>query len=178
MNFNPKTFKTLEFLLVVLANVAAWLLAVVDYMPTRYAVYATALAGAMYALSRGLAKVNTDVKDYWQTTEFWVAAASSVPAIIAAFADTIGPTTYGIIQTIIVMVTGIMNGARKDPAVATGAVPVVAVTGMNDPDIPDEDWGEGDNSNLADAEDPLTPEGPNLNPEPQGDPPADDDIGP
>lgn len=146
MNLNPKTFKTLEFLLLVLSNLAGWLLAVADYIPDRWAIYATAASGALYALWRGLAKQNTDVKDYWHTSEFYVALITSLPAVIGAFADTLDAKSYGIIQAAIVAFLGVANGLRKDPMVATGAVPVVAITGMDAeidlPDVPNTDGND------------------------------------
>jgi hypothetical protein len=141
--FNPKTFRTLEFLLLVLANVSAWLLVIVDYIPGRYGIYATAAAGAGYALWRGLAKVNADTRDYWETTEFWIALLSSAPAIIGAFADTIHPETFGIVQSAIVMLTGIAMGLRKEPNVAAGNITALDMRGLEEAEsdlyVPDVD---------------------------------------
>jgi hypothetical protein len=156
VNLNPKTFKTLEFLLLVLSNLAGWLLALADYMPDRWAIYATAGSGALYALWRGIAKQNTDVKDYWHTSEFYVSIITSLPAVIGAFADTLDARSYGIIQAGIVAFLGIANGLRKDPMVATGAVPVVAITGMSDEvDLPDVPTGDGDDKAANAATDPA-----------------------
>lgn len=156
---NPKTFKTLEFLLLVLSNASAWVLALVDYMPSRYAIYATAISGAGYALWRGLAKVNADTKDYWQTSEFYVAIATSIPNVIGAFADVIDPKTFGIVQSLIVMLTGIAMGTRKQPDLAAGNISTADLEAEsdllvtdNDPAIPDLDH---DDSALAGV--PLPP---------------------
>jgi hypothetical protein len=151
-NFNPKTFRTLEFLLLVVVNVAAWLTAIAGSLPDRWAVYATAASGAGYALWRGLAKQNSDVKDYWHTSEFWVAVIASLPAIIAAFANTINVKTYEVLQGVIVMATGIAMGIRKQPDVAAGNIGVADLEGEGElfvPDDPDDFPDDADDSVLA-----------------------------
>lgn len=122
--FNPKTFRSLEFLLVVVANIAGWLLTLTSFMPTEYGVYLTAGSAAVYAIERGLAKMGADTKDYWATTEFWVALVATVPTVIAAFADVIPGNVYGILQATILVGLGIGNGLRKEPMVASGALNV------------------------------------------------------
>jgi hypothetical protein len=149
---NPKTFKTLEFLLLVLSNVAGWLLVLVDYIPSSWGIYASALSGAGYALWRGFAKMNADTKDYWQTTEFWAAVVTSLPNVIGAFADTINSRTFGIVQSFIVMATGLAMGIRKQPDVAAGNVSALDVG--EEADLFVEDTGvdpdsDGDDSLLA-----------------------------
>lgn len=146
MAFNPKTFKTLEFLLLALSNVSAWLLVIVDYIPGSWGIYATALSGAGYALWRGLAKGGADVKDYWHTTEFYVALMSSAPNVIGAFADVMDPMQFGVVQSFIVMATGIAMGLRKQPDVAAGNVSAADLEAEGnlfvtdkDPDEPDGD---------------------------------------
>lgn len=151
-NFNPKTFRTLEFLLLVLVNAAAWLTTVAGSLPERWAVYATAASGAGYALWRGLAKQNADIKNYWQTSEFWVAVLASAPAVVAAFADTIDVKTYEVVQGVIVLATGIAMGIRKQPDVAAGNIGVADLEGEGDlfvPDDPDEFPEDADDSILA-----------------------------
>ena len=118
--FNRKTFRTLEFLLVVVTNVAAWLAALADSIPDRWAVYATAGSGALYALARGFAKLNSDTKDYWHTTEFWVALLSVIPTVLAGIDGTLGTHTTAIVSGIIAAALGIANGVRKQPEVAAG----------------------------------------------------------
>jgi hypothetical protein len=154
--FNPKTFRTLEFLLLVLSNVAAWLLVIVDYIPDRYGIYATAAAGAGYAVWRALAKVNADTRNYWETTEFWVAILSSLPIVIGAFADTIDPETFGIVQAAVIGLTGIAMGIRKEPQVAAGNLTVLDVKGLEEaeqdlfvPDVDVDPSADHDDSVLA-----------------------------
>lgn len=146
MALNPKTFRTLEFLLLVLTNAAGWLLALVDYIPADYAVYATAGSAAVYAIWRGLAKMNADTKDYWHTTEFWVGLAATIPTAIAAFGDVIPANVYGILQATIAAGLGLGAGLRKQPDLAAGNIGVsdLAAEGNlfvtdKDPDMPDGD---------------------------------------
>jgi hypothetical protein len=49
-------FKTTEFWVTNLASVGAILASVAGFLPPQYAALATALAGGLYAVSRGLAK--------------------------------------------------------------------------------------------------------------------------
>lgn len=127
MSLNPKTFRTLEFLLVIVANAAAWAAQITDTLPTRYAVYASAASGAFYALSRGLAKLNEDTKDYWNTTEFWVAILASIPAVVAAAQDIIPATHYALIQGIVAALVAVGAGLRKQPFVAADVPPFAPI---------------------------------------------------
>lgn len=126
---NAKTFRSLEFLLVVLTNGAAWLASAGDWLDPRYATYATAGSVALYALARGLAKFGSDVKDYWRTTEFWLAVLGSAGSMIAAFDNVIPSRQYALIQAVIIAALGIANGMRKQPDVAAGLFGVDVVTG-------------------------------------------------
>jgi hypothetical protein len=137
-SLNLKTFRTLEFLLVVATNIAAWAAALADSIPDRWAVYATAASGALYALARGLAKQNADTKDYWKTTEFWMALVTSIPPAIAAIDGTLGTHAYASVQAAIAAALGIAMGIRKDPQVAAGNVTPLDVHGETDMFVPDE----------------------------------------
>ena len=120
MNFNKETFKSLEFLLLVITNVAAWLAQSTGTLSTHWAVYATAGSAGLYALARGLAKVNADAKSYWNTTEFWVAVLASIPAIITAEQSIISPHVYVMVQSVIAGLLAIASGYRKIPTVQAG----------------------------------------------------------
>ncbi len=50
-------YKTTEFWLAVLVSAGALVAALADQLPPKYAALASAVSGAAYALSRGLAKV-------------------------------------------------------------------------------------------------------------------------
>lgn len=117
---NRKTFRTLEFLLVILTNAAAWLASAGDWLDPKFAAYTTAASGALYALSRGLAKMNADTRDYWRTTEFYVAIATSLGSIAAALADVVSPTAYAAMQASILAAVQVAMGLRKEPIVASG----------------------------------------------------------
>lgn len=154
LSINSKTFKTLEFYAVVLAAIIPWLAnAALDSVDAQEALTWNVLAAAAYALSRGIAKVNTDVKDFWLTSEFWVAVIGSAAAGIGVLNDTLGGTRWAQLQGLLLAAISIANGIRKDPMVASGAVPVVAITGMDSEiDLPDTPNADGDDK-LANAGD-------------------------
>jgi len=135
---NLKVFKTLEFLLVVVTNLAAWAAAIGDQIPNRWAVYATVLSGALFALARGLGKQNADTKDYWQTSEFWLALVTAIPGVVAVLADVIQPTTYAVLQGGSAAMVAIAMGLRKDPHVAAGNVSASDVRGETDLFVTDD----------------------------------------
>lgn len=120
MKLNRSTFASLEFLLLVLANIANWVAVAADQYAGSYGAYLTAGSVALYAVVRGLAKVNSDGKNYWQTTEFWAAIAGSAPAVVEAFRSNISPHTFALIQAGVVAALGVAQGLRKDPVVQAG----------------------------------------------------------
>lgn len=149
---NPKTFKTLEFLLLVVSNLAGWLVVLASSLPDRWGIYITAVSGGLYAFARGQAKHNADVKDYWHTTEFYVSLITSAPAIIGAFSNVIDVKTYTVVQGLIVALTGIAMGQRKDPQVAAGNITAADALGELDLLVTDDSHDpadEADDSLLA-----------------------------
>jgi hypothetical protein len=50
-------YRTTEFWVAVLVSVGTTLAAFAEWLPPRYAAFASAVSGAAYSLSRGLAKV-------------------------------------------------------------------------------------------------------------------------
>lgn len=149
---NAKTFKTLEFLLLVLANAGGWLLAVADYMPERYAVYATAGSAALYAIWRGLAKMNADTRDYWHTSEFWIGLLATIPTAIAALSDVIPPNVYGILQASILAALGLGAGFRKQPEVAAGVITAADALGETDLLVTDDGYDPADDADDSELE--------------------------
>jgi hypothetical protein len=123
INLNRSTFSSLEFLLLLLGNAAAWLAQLQGSLDTRWAVYASATSVALYALVRGLAKMNVDTKSYWNTTEFWTAIVGSAPAMLAAYQGTISTHTYALIQAGIGAMLAVSQGLRKVPAVQAAQAP-------------------------------------------------------
>lgn len=120
MTLNASTFRSMEFVLLVLTNVAAWLanLANVGGVSNRDAVLISAASAGLYALARGLAKVNTDGKPIYETTEFYVALLGAAAAVIAKLQGTIGATTVQELLGFIAAATAIANGLRTPPAQA------------------------------------------------------------
>lgn len=123
MGFNPKTFKSLEFITLVLGVIGPWLVnAASDAINTKEALTYNAIAAAVYALARGLAKMNSDTKDYWATSEFYVAILGSAAAAVGVLSDNLSGTRWSQLQGLILAAAAIANGLRKEPLVATGAL--------------------------------------------------------
>lgn len=132
--FNTKTFKSWEFLFLVLATAGAWLTSLASSeVGNNSAVYITAGAAAVYALARGLAKVNHDSKDWWQTSEFWASLIGAGVAAAAALEDTISTHTFGLIMATLGAAMALANGLRK--------VPVVQAAPTDSPTSYDQDYG-------------------------------------
>jgi hypothetical protein len=120
LTLNASTFRSMEFVLLVLTNVAAWLanLANVGGVSNHDAVLISAASAGLYALARGLAKVNTDGKPIYETTEFYVAILGAVAAVVAKMDGTIGTTLAQELLGFIGAATAIANGLRTPPALA------------------------------------------------------------
>lgn len=144
--FNPKTFKTLEFLLLVVSNVAGWLVVIASTLPDSWGIYITAASGALYAFWRGESKQGADIKDYWHTTEFWVALLTSAPAIVGAFSSVIDIRTYTVVQGFIVALTGIAMGRRKNSDVAAGNITAADALGETDLLVTDDRYDPADDA--------------------------------
>lgn len=117
---NFSTLRSMEFVLLVLTNVAAWLanLADVGGVSNHDAVLISAASAGLYALARGLAKVNTDGKPIYMTTEFYVALLGAAAAVVAKLDGTIGATTTQELLGFIGAATAIANGLRTPPVQA------------------------------------------------------------
>jgi hypothetical protein len=117
MPFDLSTFKRLEGLIMILTVAAAWLTAAVsDGVGYNTSVRLTAAAAAFYALARALAKVNTDGRDYWHTSEFYISVLGALTVFVGGLAGTISTHTEGLLLATLAAVTAIANGVRKVPA--------------------------------------------------------------
>lgn len=116
MPVNIQTFKSLEFILLVLTNVAAWLATTGSTVTTHNAYLFTAASAAVYALSRGLAKVNTDGKPFYLTTEFYVAVIGAAVAFLGASQGHISDTLLKELLAALAAASAIANGLRTPPA--------------------------------------------------------------
>lgn len=120
--FNRRTLLSWEFLVLALTNVAAWLAAMAESsVGYNSAVYWTAGSVGVYALVRGLAKVNHDNADWWQQPEFILAILGAAVTSLAALQDVINTHTYGVLMAILTTLTAMGNGLRKVPVVQANA---------------------------------------------------------
>jgi hypothetical protein len=133
MPFNPKTFKTAEFIAFALTTLGAWVGTLTGSVGSNTAVWTTAISATLYALARGVAKSNADVKDFWQTTEFWALALGVGVEVVGYWQDIIGPDTAKWITSLLGLGLALMQ-YRKQPDVAAGNVPARMVAGALDHD--------------------------------------------
>ena len=110
---NTQTFKSWEFILLVLTNAAAWLAAAGQNVSQHDAFIFTALSAGVYALARGLAKVNSDGKPIYQTTEFWVAIIGAATAAVGDLQGHVGQHTLALVLAALAAASAIANGLRQ-----------------------------------------------------------------
>lgn len=114
---NTNTFRSLEFMLVVVTNLAMWTAAVASSgVGYNSATYWTAGSAGLYALARSLAKFNTDSRPFYLTTEFWMAVAGAAVTSVSGLNSTISPHTYGLLMAALSALLAVGNGLRKAPA--------------------------------------------------------------
>lgn len=118
MLINVKTFRTWEFLVLALTNVAAWLATASDTVNPKQAVVYSALSAGAYALARGFAKFNKDTKDFWNTTEFYVTLIGAGTAVVGSLEGTLSDSTFRQVMAALAGMAMIANGLRKDPVLA------------------------------------------------------------
>jgi hypothetical protein len=118
-------FKSLEFLLAAVTTLGAWAaqLAGAGNVTPHDAILLTAGSAGFYALARGLAKVNSDGKPFYQTSEFYGALIGAGTAVAGNLTDEISPNTMQIIVGALAALQMVSNGLRTPPAVATSQDP-------------------------------------------------------
>jgi len=120
INFN--TFRSTEFVLLVLTNAAAWLATTGNTVTSHNAWVFSAASAGVYALARGLAKVNTDGKPFYFTTEFFIAVLGAAAALVGASQGHISDTLMKELLAFIAAATAIANGLRTPPAQQSSGV--------------------------------------------------------
>jgi hypothetical protein len=113
---NLDTLRSWQFLLLVLTNVAAWLATTGSTVTSHNAWVFSAASAGVYALARGLAKVNTDGKPFYFTTEFYVAVLGAAAALVGASQGHISDTLMKELLAGIGAATLIAEGLRQPPA--------------------------------------------------------------
>jgi hypothetical protein len=103
------------FLLSIGSVVVAWASYLAGALPAEYAVYITAGAGIIYALSRGLAKFNTELKSGFKTREFWLAVASVAVTVLVAIPGVVSPELAAAMGGSVLAAYGVSRGLAKEP---------------------------------------------------------------
>jgi hypothetical protein len=122
--FNPSTLRSWEFIALVVSNVAMWFATAGETVQTHDAYIFTAVSAGLYALARGFAKQNSDPRDAWKTTEFYVAILGALTAAVGGFKGHISGTTETQLIALLTGLSSIANGLRTPPV--TPAASIVA----------------------------------------------------
>jgi hypothetical protein len=112
---NVNTLKSWSFLLLVLTNAAAWLATAGSTVTSHNAFIFTAASAGVYALARGLAKVNADGKPIYQTTEFYVAIIGAATAIAGNLKGHVPDSTLKLLLAGLTAASLVANGLRTPP---------------------------------------------------------------
>lgn len=126
MKLNTATLKSWEFISFVLVSVGAWIAEIQGTFTGTQAVYLSAAAAGVMALSRGFAKQGADVKNWWETTEFYVALIGAGQAVIAQLNGTIDGRAFTLLASGLGFALAISRGLAKNPLVAAGLTDVKA----------------------------------------------------
>lgn len=124
MKINRKTLFTWEFISFVLVSVGAWIAEIQGTFTGTQAVVLSSVAAGVMALARGYAKQGADVKNWWETTEFFVAVIGAAQAAIAQLSGTISGQTMTLLASGLGFALAISRGLAKNPLVAAGLATV------------------------------------------------------
>ena len=95
--------------------IGAWLAAVMDVLPAEYAAVISTASVVAYAISRGIAKYDADLKNGYKTTEFWVAVAQVIVVVLAAVPGELQDNVAGVLVATIAAVYTITRGMAAPP---------------------------------------------------------------
>lgn len=120
--FNRESFKSLEFYASIITVLATWATSLVDSgtLGTHTAIYVTAAVATAYAVTRGLAKINVDTKNYWETTEFWGVVLAGATETLGAWQGLINVTAFKYLSGLLVLALMLNQGLRKQPLIQAG----------------------------------------------------------
>jgi uncharacterized membrane protein HdeD (DUF308 family) len=93
----------------------AWLAAVVTTFPAEYAAIVSTASVVAYAISRGIAKYDADLKNGYKTTEFWIAVAQIVVVVLATVPGAVQDKVAGVLVATIAAVYTITRGMAAPP---------------------------------------------------------------
>jgi hypothetical protein len=120
VKLNRSTMVTWEFVSFVLVTVGAWIAEIQGTFTGTQAVVLSAAAAGVTALARGYAKQGADVKNWWETTEFFVAVVGALQAVLAQLNGTISGQTMTLLASGLGFALAISRGLAKNPLVAAG----------------------------------------------------------
>ena len=111
--------KRTEFWIALLATIGAVFANSQGWITPEYAAIVATVSAAAYALSRGLAKYNNDLKRGWKTTEFWVGLVGAAVVVFESVSGNISADTVVILNSIIGVIYAISRGFAKMPEYET-----------------------------------------------------------
>jgi uncharacterized membrane protein len=107
--------KTWPFVATVLAALGFWLTTTGNSVSQHDAYIFTGLAAGAYALSRGLAKWNSDGKPFYKSSEFWIIILGAVVTTFGFFKGHMSALTWTEISGFLTFATAVAEGLRTPP---------------------------------------------------------------
>ena len=110
---NSKWYERTEFWIALLGMLGGWVLALTSIVPAQYAAYLTVASAVAYAISRGLAKYNNDIKLGIHTSEFWLAVVGVVIIVAQAIPGHISAQVAAILSALVAAFYQVSRGMSK-----------------------------------------------------------------
>jgi hypothetical protein len=108
-------FTSTSFWATVIAGIAVFITGITDVVPAEWAAIAGTVVAALYALSRGLAKYNLDVKNGYKTREFWISLFTIIGLVAVAIPGNLTSTIAVVCSSIVAGVYAVSRGISANP---------------------------------------------------------------
>lgn len=112
---NPRTFLSWPFLATVLSAVAVWLTTLGHSVNPHYAYIFTGVVAGIYAVARGIGKLNGPFKSVFLTTEFWVVIIGAVIVSFGYFQGHMSTALWTAINGFLVLASTIAHQLASPP---------------------------------------------------------------
>lgn len=142
-------YKTIEFWVTLLAAVGVFGAGLQGAIPAQYSVYLTTAIAVAYAASRALTKWGTDLKQGYQTSEFWIAGLTVVLTLAQTVQSNVPDKTVALSVTVLTAAIAFARALSKPTALADKFHPALLGNGYAGLKDDNPDW----HLDLGDAKD-------------------------